>query len=196
MEDAHPRQQHNAYFIAPFKFSDAHLAEFKRRRFADGLVKALANDLSGLTSSYATNPPSPREEKRRLRATGNALKECSDALAVMDDRTASVLDMRARPLGADLKFRELRKEIALFCEAAEKAVEKIKVPETGPDATKAIAIARCIGRTLQRFNMPLSDKAAGPFVIATTIVFEELGISKANPRNDVKRAMETFEKFA
>lgn len=190
------RRPHNAYFLSQIEFTEKHIAEFRRRGFADDLVQSIATNLSDTISFYATDPILPREEKRRLRAIERNLTACSDSLAAVDSQTASILDMRARPLGSDIKFRELCEEIKLFREAAKVAIEKIKAPETGPDATKAIAIAINIGKTLRNFNIHLDAKAAGKFVIATGIVFESLGIAKANPRIDVRRALEFIEKSA
>jgi hypothetical protein len=182
--------EHTAFFIPDFRFSDDQRGEFKLRGFTDDLVAALAAEVSNLKGFYDTNPPNPREQKKRLRAIHEAFTECGKKLAAIDDLTASV--MAAHAGLTCLAFRDLRKTIDIYRDAAGKAVND-GAPEFGPEATKATHIVIAIGKTLRQFEIELDDKRKGPFVIATRIVFEALGIAKADPRNDVIRALQAID---
>ncbi len=184
---------HTAFFIPDFRFSDEHRGEFKRRGLADSVVAALEDNVSELMGHYDTDPPNAREQKKRLQAAHQALTDCSTTLAKIDDLTAIALGSRARELQADLSFWDLCKQIDVYCDAARKAVDGMNIPKTGPEATKDTHIVIVIGRTLREFEIQLDDAAKGPFVTAARIVFEALGIAKAEPRNDVIRALQAID---
>jgi hypothetical protein len=179
---------HTAFFVSDFRFSDEQRGEFKLRGFTDSVVAALEAEVSHLKGFYDTGPPNPREQKKRLQALHRAFTECSNKLAAIDDLTASVLAAHA-----GLTFWDLRKTIDVYRDAARKAVDGVDVPEFGPEATKATHIAIVVGKTLRQFEIDLNDEKKGPFVTATEIIFEALGIAKADSRNDVRRARQVID---
>jgi hypothetical protein len=116
------------------------------------------------------------------------LQAVHQAFVAIDDLTASVLAAHA-----GVTFRDLRKTIDVYRDAARKAVDGVAIPESGPEATKARHIAVVIGKTLRQFEIHLNDEKKGQFVIATGIVFEALGIAKADLRYDCRQAKQVID---
>jgi hypothetical protein len=172
---------HTAFFIPDFRFSDEQRGEFKRRGFNDSVVAALEAEVSILKGLYDASPPTPREQKKRLQAV-------HQAFAGIDDLTASVLASHA-----GVTFRDLCKTIDVYRDAARKAVDGVAVPESGPEATKATHITIVVGKTLRQFEIDLNDENKGPFVIAAGIIFEALGIAKADLRYDCRQAKQVID---
>ena len=158
---------------------------------------ALAEEVSYLKGYYDTDPPNVREQKKRLNDVYEVLKDCSDRLAaiddLIDDLIISKLEAHAFQPRVYLPFQTLRKTLNAYHDAAKKAAKRMNAPKTGPEATKPAHIAIIVGRTLQQFHIKLNAAVGGEFVIAVGIVFDVLGIARADVRNNVRQALKAMQ---
>ena len=144
--------------------------------------------------------------KRSQRLGRQDRRLCAVADALVAERRGSALvvalDQRPHPPRRERQqFRHLlnlisrgqkpqRMKVAL---ADKKAAKRMNAPKTGPEATKPAHIAIIVGRTLQQFHIKLNAAVGGEFVIAVGIVFDVLGIARADVRNNVRQALKAMQ---
>jgi hypothetical protein len=180
---------HTAFFIADFWFERRHKEELARHGLGADVVAEIESEIAEFRAFYATNPPSPREERKRLKGLVQSLDDFARSLEAVDDLTMSAVVSRVGPRHPDMSYRNLVAAVAIYRQAAAAAIEANKAPKTGMDATRETYVAITIGRALERAGISLNDDRKGTFVITATVAFEALKIANSEVRNAVRRAI-------
>jgi hypothetical protein len=182
--------RHTAFAILDFRFSDSDRRELKRAGVAEKVIVAMESELSDAKAFWATSPPSPRAQRARFEEFEKILDQCINVIASTDDLSLGVVQGYALPR-VRMNVREFSEVLCNYREAARRAAS-CEIPERGADATRDTCIALGLARVLQEFNVALDAKIKGPFVAAVGIAFRALGIHKAAPENDAKRALKVL----
>jgi hypothetical protein len=179
------------FFIEGFSFSPTQREALNRLGLAGDVIAELEGEVAELKGYYAGQPLSPRQMRKHFETLHIALREFLDKLDQTDNLTLSVLNAAVLPK-TGVSVQKLRMLLAEYGDAAQKAADHI--PVHGPEASKDDHVARAVGEVLKNSGISLDPSEKGIFVIATGIVFEAMDIHRDQPRNNVRRALESWEK--
>lgn len=180
-----------AFFVEKFAFSNGQRKELSARGLAAEVVAELEQVIAEMKGLYGGHVPTLLQYRDALAALQGAFQQCSSALESADDWTLDLLSAEVFPKNG-IDIRDLCAALRKYASAAEKMASRIDVK--GSSASKENHITTVVADLLTKFGIPLDNKKNGQFVIATALVFEAMGITKKDVRNNVRRALRLIGK--
>jgi hypothetical protein len=172
-----------AFFIdEQFVLSDEDREELKNVGLSFEAVGRIEGAIQELRALYVMPQLTRVERIELVRNLLKPLKATSHALAQLDDQTVGLLVAETL-----IPMREFSAAVEKFRVAAEVLGARHKA--RGQAADKGNHIAIDIAKALIEFDVEPDDKARGVFMSALRIALSNLGLTKADPRNEARRAL-------
>lgn len=182
-----PPPKHMAHWSLQFTLNDRAKAEFARAGVPAPAIAAIERRLANLVDFLSTEPPSRRDQIKKLRRFQEGLRAALDAMPG-DDLTESLLSAVAfgnwtratgtlPPEGGSHRVRFLREALSVYEGAAGAMVATMERngPKRGPDPEIPDRIARLVADSLSEAAVPIDDAVKGIYVVSVGIALEAAG---------------------